>query len=70
MPQTSSSPEKCHRAEILRHAIHYIRSLQSENKTMRAVLGYPEEPFVVTPPSSSSGGEEEETPQTDEKKPL
>ncbi|KAI9315962.1 hypothetical protein BX666DRAFT_1836529, partial [Dichotomocladium elegans] len=30
---------KCHRAQILRHAIDYIHSIQRENEVMKAQLG-------------------------------
>lgn len=34
-------PERCHRALVLRQAISYIRTIQSENNALRAQLGHP-----------------------------
>ncbi|KAI9319155.1 hypothetical protein BX666DRAFT_1431872 [Dichotomocladium elegans] len=40
-------PEKCNRAQVLRHAISYIQSIQNENKTLREQL----QANPSTPPS-------------------
>ncbi|KAL1927989.1 hypothetical protein VTP01DRAFT_3394 [Rhizomucor pusillus] len=42
IPETATmEPERCHRALVLRQAISYIRTIQSENNALRAQLGHP-----------------------------